>query len=103
MRHSPDTWLRPSVSTKDPVLVQLRASIAHVRDAIESTPDRDMDQQLEVFGQPLTLRLLWIGHGDPARASRAADGVRSFQRDRAAVEPVTVRFLSPTDRRRRVR
>jgi uncharacterized damage-inducible protein DinB len=52
-----------SASTKDSVLVQLRASFQHLRTAIESTRDRDLDQEVEVFGQPLTLRLLWIGHG----------------------------------------
>lgn len=52
-----------SASTKDSVLVQLRASFQHLRTAIESTRDRDLDQEVEVFGQPFTLRLLWISHG----------------------------------------
>lgn len=52
-----------SASTKDSVLVQLRASFQHLQTAIESTRDRDLNQEVEVFGQPLTLRSLWIGHG----------------------------------------
>ena len=52
-----------SASTKDSVLVQLRASFEHLRTAIESTRGRNLDQEVEVFGEPLTLRSLWIGHG----------------------------------------
>ena len=51
-----------SVTEKDRVLTELRASFQHLRIAIESTRTFDLDQQVQVFGEPLSLRSLWIGH-----------------------------------------
>lgn len=51
-----------SRSAKDSVLVQVRASFSHLRTAFESMGDADLDQEVQVFGRPLTLRQLWIGH-----------------------------------------
>ena len=51
-----------SLTVKAPVLTELRASFEHLRLAIESTRTSDLDQEVRVLGEPVSLRSLWIGH-----------------------------------------
>jgi len=50
-----------SLTSKAPILAELQASFDHLRAAMESTRTGDLDRQVEVFGEPLSVRFLWVG------------------------------------------
>jgi hypothetical protein len=51
-----------SLQAKDDVLPELRSSFEHLRSSIESTSGSDLERQITVFGQAITVRGFWIGH-----------------------------------------
>jgi len=51
-----------SLANKQPILAGLRASFEHLRSAIGSTTASELDRNVEVFGESITLRGLWVGH-----------------------------------------
>jgi len=51
-----------SLEDKEPILSELRASFENLRSTIESTTASELDRSVEVFGETVTLRYLWVGH-----------------------------------------
>lgn len=54
--------MESSLQAKTEIVPQLRASFEHLRGAIESTSDSDLERRITVFGSPGTPRALWIRH-----------------------------------------
>ena len=50
-----------SLKSKDRIRPELRASFENLRTAIESTSASDLERQVKVFDDTITLRALWIG------------------------------------------
>lgn len=51
-----------SLMSKDGIRPELSASFQHLRTAIESTSASDLERQVTVFGNTITVRAFWIGH-----------------------------------------